>query len=433
MEGQLKEGMKLNASGNSYTINSLLGAGGQGEVYRVTDSRGNEHALKWYFKKMATQEQKQVLEKLVLTGSPASCFLWPEDLIVSNGTYGYIMPLRPNNYSSIIDLVKRRVEPSFLNLCKAAYNLTKGYQELHRLGFSYRDISFGNLFFDPNTGDVLICDNDNVSPNDDTHFSVYGTPRFMAPEIVRGEAKPSRNTDQYSLAVLLFYMLMLNHPLEGALEFKIHCMDVQAMNKLYGTEPLFIFDPDDHSNLPVKGYQDNAHIYWSLYPQYIKDLFTKAFTIGLKDPTKRVTESEWLDAFANMISGIIECPKCHAEVFYDPLLAEQGKSTTCWGCSRSIPMPGALKVNKQITIMVKGQPLFSHQVNRMDGNIKTVLGTVVCNPNDPSQLGIKNESPDNWIYLRPDGTQTLVPFGKSARVADGYIIDFGKNTKGKFC
>lgn len=62
------------------------------------------------------------------------------------------------------------------------------------------------MFFDPDTGDVLICDNDNVSANGIDNSSVYGTPRFMAPEIVMGQAKPSRNTDLYSLAVLLFYM-----------------------------------------------------------------------------------------------------------------------------------------------------------------------------------------------------------------------------------
>jgi len=432
MDGQLRAGTKLGAGKNAYTVKALLGAGGQGEVYRVSDSDGNEHALKWYFPKMATPEQKAILEKLVREGSPSSCFLWPEDFIQANGTYGYIMPLRPSNYSSIVDLVKRRAEPSFLNLCKAAYNLTKGYQQLHTCGFSYRDISFGNLFLDSNTGDVLICDNDNVSADDSGHFSVYGTPRFMAPEIVRGEAKPSRNTDRYSLAVLLFYMLMLNHPLEGALEFKIHCMDVQAMNKLYGTNPVFIFDPNDHSNLPVKGYQDNAHIFWQLYPQYLKDLFIKAFTVGLKDPTKRVTETEWMDAFANMISGIIKCPKCHAEVFYDPEIAEQGKTITCWGCNKSINMPKALKVKQQITAMVIGQELFSHQVDHINGNIEDVLGTVVSNPNDATQLGLRNESTTNWTYIRSDGSSTLVPPTKTARVAVGNTIDFG-NEKGKFC
>ena len=37
----------------------------------------------------------------------------------------------------------------------------------------------------------------------------------MAPEIVRGEALPSTATDLYSLSVLLFYLLMVSHPLEG--------------------------------------------------------------------------------------------------------------------------------------------------------------------------------------------------------------------------
>ena len=164
----------------------------------------------------------------------------------------------------IVDLMKRRAEPSFYALCRAAYNLTNGYQQLHSMGFSYRDISFGDMFFDQNNGDVLICDNDNVSANGVDNSSVYGTPRFMAPEIVTGIAKPSRNTDLYSLAVLLFYMFFLGHPLEGKKEASIKCMDIHAMNKLYGSSPVFIFDPKDKSNRPVKGYQDNPIIYWDL-------------------------------------------------------------------------------------------------------------------------------------------------------------------------
>ena len=75
------------------------------------------------------------------------------------------------------------------------------------------------------------------------------------------------------------------------------------MNKLYGRNPIFIYDPNDKSNRPVKGYQDNVIIYWELYPQTIRDLFTKSFTVGLTLPNKRVTEKEWLEAFANLLSG----------------------------------------------------------------------------------------------------------------------------------
>ena len=65
----------------------------------------------------------------------------------------------------------------------------------------------------------------------------------MAPEIVRGEAKPTTESDLFSLAVLLFYMLMMHHPLEGKKESDIKAFDLPAMNKIYGLEPVFIFDP----------------------------------------------------------------------------------------------------------------------------------------------------------------------------------------------
>lgn len=426
MDGQLKVGTFLTSeSSTNYKVVAFLGAGGQGEVYDV-EANGKHYALKWYFKHMATRDQKAILDNLVAKGSPDDSFLWPHDIIFKTygEPFGYIMPLRPKNFKSIVDMMKRRAEPSFYSLCKAAYNLTNGYQKLHAMGYSYRDISFGNLFFNPDNGDVLICDNDNVSANGIDNSSIYGTPRFMAPEIVVGKAKPSRNTDLYSLAVLLFYMFMMGHPLEGKLEAEIKCMDIHAMNKLYGTNPVFVYDPKNKANRPVKGYQDNVIIYWDLYPKAIKDLFTQSFTDGIKSPNKRVTEKEWLKAFANLLTGIVPCPKCGAEVFYDVDKEAKSVAHTCWNCGTTVNMPASLIIGKNNILLAKDAKLYAHHIyDNYDMN--TVTGSVVQNPNNPNLWGVKNESKENWIYIKPDGIQVPVEIGRSAAIVKDVKINFG--------
>ena len=402
MDGQLKTGTILTSeAGEVYTVKQLLGSGGQGEVYSV-EAKGISYALKWYFPKSATKNQKDILDNLIIKGKPDESFLWPQDLIFEKEgkPFGYIMPLRPKNYKGIIDMMKRKAEPSFSCLCKAAFNLTKGYRALHNMGYCYRDISFGNVFFDPDTGDVLICDNDNVSYNS-APSGIYGTPRFMAPEIVNGKAKPSTNTDLFSLAVLLFYMFMLNHPLEGKLEAEIKCMDYLAMNRLYGEHPVFIFDPKDMSSCPV---------FYFLY-----------------QANKRVTEAEWLDVLANLISGIEICPNCQAEVFYDMDKVNKNTAHICWSCQKTVKMPHILVSGKSVVLLQKGNKLYKHHITG-NRDMSEEVGEVVENPKNPDLLGIKNKTQDNWTYIRADGTQIPVAHERSAAIVEGAKINFGQLT-----
>jgi serine/threonine protein kinase len=297
MDQILKPGQKVRTSSTRLEcrIERFLGGGGQGEVYEALLDR-KPVAVKWYYPASATAEQQQALETLVRMGTPSDRFLWPTELATSMSTpgFGYVMPLRERRFRSIVDLMKRRIEPSFRALATAGLELSHSYLQLHAKGLCYRDISFGNALFDPGTGEILICDNDNVAVDNQSKSAVYGTPRFMAPEIVRGETVPSTQTDLFSLAVLLFYMFVMHHPLEGKRELAIKCLDLPAMKKLYGTEPLFIFDPDDDSNAPDPQYHRNAVAFWSVYPRFLREVFTKAFTDGIRDPQHgRVRESNW--------------------------------------------------------------------------------------------------------------------------------------------
>lgn len=428
MNGQLQAGTILTSDANvQYKVVSLLGAGGQGEVYKV-ESGGSFHALKWYFPHNALPQQRTILENLIDIGKPDDTFLWPKDLIhAPNGkTFGYIMPLRPARYKGLVDLLKCRVNPSFYTLCRIAYNLAKAYEQLHAMGNCYRDINYGNLFFDPDSGDVLICDNDNVAPRD-MPVLVKGTYGFMAPEIIRGEAKPSRYTDQYSLAVLLFHIFMNAHPLHGALEAKIKCWDIPAQDWLYGENPVFIYDPNNASNRPVRGLHDNAINCWGLYPEELRDLFIESFTTGIASPHKRVTENRWMNVIANMMSGIYSCPKCSADIFYDVSTAAANKAHVCWNCKSAVPMPRTLVVGKRRVLLYKGAQICSHQICG-DYDMDTVVGMVVQNPQNPALMGIQNDSSTNWTYIKPVGTQVPVAPGRKAAIVMNAKIDFGNKT-----
>ena len=430
MEGQLKNGTVLRSDkGRSYTVNKLLGSGGQGEVYEVFDGN-HKYALKWYFKNNATPRQKSILKNLIEHGKPSDSFLWPEDFVKNEESFGYIMGIRPKEYSSIEDLMTCRVEPSLESRLKACYNLTRSFQILHGEGYQYRDISRSNVFFEPESGNILICDNDNVVPGDEEKGGVLGTQAFMAPEIVRGEALPSRNTDLYSLSVLLFQLMFISHPLEGKLEAKIICMDNNAMNKLYGTNPVFIFDPNDDSNRPERGIHDNAIEFARIYPTYLKRTFTTAFTVGLREPVKRVTEREWEKILASMVAGILHCPKCGAENFYDPDKEATGKPLVCWSCKSNIMIPNKLVIGTRKIPITLDKKIYSDYIND-DGDMKTIVADFVQNPKNPNLWGMRNMTKNNWIYVKKDGTQINVEPGKVGSIVQGVSFDFG-NSKGKF-
>jgi len=421
-----KQVLPINSKDNC-VVEKFLGSGGQGEVYEVS-LQGQSYALKWYYPKMATAEQKSGLENLIRIGAPNNKFLWPKFLLThpDNNTFGYIMPLRSPQYKGINDLMRRRVEPSFKALTLAGVHLANSFLKLHAKGLCYRDISFGNLFFDPVTGDIQICDNDNVTTNLDPFVSVLGTPRFTAPEIVRGEAHPSTSTDLFSLAVLMHYMLFVHHPLEGAQEAKIHAFDLPAMTKLYGKNPIYIYDPINITNRPVPGLHDNAIEFWKTYPTFIKQVFIDAFTTGL-NPNTRVMETVWRDNMARLRDSLVYC-SCGAENFHDSTKYDAtGRTTICWSCGKPTILPPRLKVGRFLIMLNADTMLYPFHVDNSIGcEYNTPIAKVSQHPTNKNQLGLQNLTPDKWTVTTPNGSMTDVLPGKNVSLNNGIKIHFGR-------
>ncbi len=431
MSELLKPGQTVRTdSGGSCRVVKFLGGGGQGEVYEASWD-GKSYALKWYFPETADPKQLQALKTLIDKGSPSAKFLWPLELVSAGSPagFGYLMKLREPRFKGIIDMMKRRVEPSFRALATAGLQLAECFLDLHAKGLCYCDISWGNVFLDPDLGEVAVCDNDNVIVNGEKP-AILGTPDFMAPEVVRGEVLPSNQTDKFSLAVLLFYVFFVDHPLKGKKEAAIRVFDLPARTKLFGTEPLYIFDPQDTSNRPVPGLHDNVLAFERVYPTFLKKLFEKAFTSGIRDPQHgRVTENEWRSAMVRLRDSIMYCRQCSAENFYDAeaLQASGGKPLACWSCGKDLLLPFRIRIGKTVAMLNHDSKLFPHHVDDAKlFDFSKPVGEVVRHPQNPGVWGLKNLSSDKWVVTGPDGSVKDVEPGRSATLGSGSRINFGK-------
>jgi len=410
MSNIFEKGHEVKTSrGETYVIEKFIGSGGQGEVYKAS-CNNQKMAIKWYYEKSLTQNQKENIIRLIEYGSPCDKFLWPSALINSESApgFGYVMPLRKKSYKTLNDLMIGKVKPKFKAIIKAGFHIANSYRLLHARGLCYKDISFGNVFFDPDSGEILICDNDNVSINNEAYAGVLGTMEFMAPEIILGESMPNTNTDIYSLAVLLFFMMIKHHPLIGLKECAIHCIDKSAQKMLFGTDPVFIFDPNNTSNQPDPECQKNPFLYWPLYPKFLKDKFIRAFTNGLKDVNQRVKVNEWCETLIALMDSIYSCFNCGVDNFYDAEKYKIEKSLgKCWNCKKELKLPDRIKINNFILMLNPGTQITNYHVSQAVGqvyDIGNIVAEVIRHPDNPNITCLKNLSKNKWVF---NGNETI--------------------------
>ena len=402
MEHYFSKGNKIPLQNGRFAeIISKLGEGGQGTVYRVAVD-GQEYALKWYHKGVLQNPRRfyQNIENNIKQGAPSPAFLWPQFLTKEvNGSFGYIMKLRPSNYKEFSEFLLAKVHFSSLSAAvNAALNITNGFRELHRKGFSYQDLNDGNFFFDEKTGDALICDNDNVAPYGE-NLGIAGKARYMAPEVVRNIKKPDVMTDRFSLAVVLFRLLFLDHPLEGKRVVEHPCLTEELELKFYGKQPVFIYDKTDDSNRPVRGIHPNALRFWPIYPKFIRQQFLKAFSKEAmcgKDP--RPTDNDWQEVFTRLRDCIVKCP-CGGETFLDL----EGDSL-CINCGLKIPKPPVLSSqNRYKVALFPGIKLYRCHIDRDSDDFRKIVGEVIRNPKEPTIWGLRNLSDEVWQIETKDG------------------------------
>ena len=416
-------------NGDSVTVMSTLGEGGQGTVYKV-DYNGKQYAMKWYlpnFIKSLKPNYKRFYKNLVdnvQSGSPSQHFLWMKAVAAtgkhSNG-FGYLMELRPTNYSEFTKFIKAKEHfASTRAVINAAINIVDGFHALHRRGYSYQDLSPGNFFIDKNSGNVLICDNDNVAPNGQ-NLGVGGTPGYMAPEVVLGTSKPNTDTDLFSLAVILFELFFLAHPLEGQKCCQHPCLTRQLEKELYAIHPVFVCSKTDTSNGPVRGTCSNLMNLWPAYPQYLQETFQRAFSEeALKNSTRRLTEKDWKTVLFRLLDDAVDCPKC-GEINFASMA--QGNKICCTVCKNHYILPTSVQVNGHTIFAGKNKTLTEHHTAY--GQHDVVIGTFLESKKTAGVFGLRNETSQIWSVEYPNIEPRTCEHGKVVTLVPDTQIHIG--------
>ncbi len=441
------------SNGTTAVVRSLLGEGGQGAVYRC-EVNGKQYALKIYARRPSQAFMNNLAEN-IRQGAPTEHFLWPLACVNTRDYTGYLMPLRPKDYVDFSRfLVAKARFASWSAMLNGALQITLAFRELHRRGLSYQDLNDGNFFFNPATGDVRICDNDNVCPAD-VNLGIKGKCRYMAPEVVVGKSQPNNLSDYFSLSVVLFMLLTNNHPLDGKRVASVPCLTDEVERHVYGEHPIFIFDPKDESNRPVSGVHTNVIIRWPLFPQFVRDAFTHAFSQEvLHTPNRRWSDNDWLNMLLTLRNRIVVC-SCGNETFYDI----DKPVAVCFNCNSTLPRVLLLKTEKQYVPLFLVGRIFGKTgkkeefgrdrkgpgCDRNGGNFGReevdfgrkgenfcgrgenfgAIGSVVANKNNPALWGIRNETEQTWVCTLPDQRTLSVPPKGAVPIFRGVKINFG--------
>lgn len=400
--------------GGTATIIKELGRGGQGIVYLV-EVCGEKKALKWYLNAPDDKFYRN-LEHNIASGAPSDAFLWPEYLTEKQqGSYGYIMKLRPQNYYEFGNFLLAKVSfKSFTAMLSAAMRICDGFMMLHRFGYSYQDLNDGNFFIDPQTGDVLICDNDNVMPQGEKS-GIMGKARYMAPEIVAGGI-PDKYSDRFSLSVILFMLFYANHPFEGAKVVACPCMTESFEKRFYGSEALFIYDPTDKSNLPVRGIHQNVIRRWPAFPQILRDTFIEEFSKEkLQNPSSRMIEQNWKKIISTIRDSLVVCNHCAEETFVNI----SNTTDKCMNCGKDVDLSKRLVIKNRSLPLINKTSIYIDEDNTPDGVVTTDSNGFML---------IKNVSTETWTVETPSGKIKTVAPNEILPVKEGLKITFRVHT-----
>lgn len=307
--GTLRE--VVDDDGRVWRLDRQLGGGGQGDVYAVA---GQPLAVKLLhdhdpIARSALRDRLAAVRRLPLEGIPIAqplALLRPPQL-------GYVMRL-VDGVQPLDDLLPSPRIPDvgqwytdsggLRRRLRILARLADVLEHLHSRAIVYGDLSLANVLIsaDLENDVVWLIDPDNLRVTSAPGRWIM-TPHFGAPELHRRTAPaPDTLTDAHALAVVVYEILTLKHPLLGGV---LVDEDAAAEEAALCGEIPWIAGPDDDRN------EQSGGLPWDIVlTRRAFGLARRTFEQGLTDPQARASVGEWARELRWAAGMCVTCPRC---------------------------------------------------------------------------------------------------------------------------
>ncbi len=300
----LQGSVVIGESGEMYKLSQRIGLGAQGVVY---EEESGKFVIKLYHTNTAV---KQIIEQLQFVKNvklPAN-FVHVEDLINAPHV-GFVMKRVVDHEPLDIYLLPDPNLPfhewynkgkGFLCRLYLGRMIASAFGDLESKNLSYCDISGKNILVSTKNGaSVQMIDIDNIYVAGRGKPSVLGTPRYIAPEVIKGINTPDIFSDNYSLAVILYELLRVGHPY---ISDDIANGSPEDEAKALAGECEYITPENSTHLLPED----------VVFTTRLKNLFNRCFKEGKFNRIKRPSAKEFEFALIEASNNVIKCPHCGA-------------------------------------------------------------------------------------------------------------------------
>ena len=313
-----------------------LSSGGEGAVYEVIGH--SELAAKIYHEnKRSPKRYEKLSEMIKIPAQRVPECAWPQELLFQDDAFcGFIMK-KVSGLGNLVDffVYENRSSYRWDQYIIAAMNIAAAVNNIHDAGLVIGDLKPDNMIIDPMIGKVKFVDTDSyqVTGSDGTLYPcMVATPEYIPPELqnINFEANTgteyfNKKTDDFSLAVLIFKVLMNGvHPF--ACFSPKRSMNNLETNIRHGWSPYFNETDLSHElRLTLRSPEMTV-----LSPE-LRELFKQAFVSGRLHPEKRPDASRWFYALNDFLKKLTICRTNSQHMYYSAL-------NTCPWCSLNADM-----------------------------------------------------------------------------------------------